>query len=107
MTLQLRPLTMMDLRKSPGSILDRVSRDGEAFVIERNGQDKAFLVPISVFWPDIQQRRITLELDELKKIGIKPQMSITDSKELEMRFHESVGDDQITLTIVLSHIKTQ
>ena len=100
---QFKYLSMMDLRKSPGSIRDRVSRDGESFIIERNGQEKAFLVPISVFWPDIQQRRITKEINELLKKGIEPQMTISDSKEMEMRFHESVGDNQITLTIVLSH----
>jgi len=33
-----KTLKMMQLRSSPGEVLDRVARDGEVFVIERNAE---------------------------------------------------------------------
>ena len=36
---------MMALRSSPGAVLDEVSREGAAYLIERNGQQRACLVP--------------------------------------------------------------
>ena len=51
MPLEFKSLPMMTLRSSPGEILDRVSRHGEAFVIERSGQQLACLVPIANFPP--------------------------------------------------------
>ena len=42
-----------DAKGSPGEVLDRVARDGEVFVVERNGQPKACLVPVSFLLPAI------------------------------------------------------
>ncbi len=103
MTLEFKSLTMMDFRRSPGSILDRVSKDGEAFVIERNGQQKACLVPVSVFLPDIQQSRFNEEINELNLKGKRPKISISATKEVEMRFQETVGEEKISIMILLPH----
>ena len=51
-------LSMTELRNRPGEVLDRVADDGAAFIIERNGRQKACLVPLSAFFPDIQPTRI-------------------------------------------------
>ena len=67
MHIEFKPLPMMALRSSPGEVLDEVSREGAAFLIERNGQQKACLVPISSFLPDIQRSRVTAELDRLEE----------------------------------------
>ena len=45
MHIEFKPLPMMALRSSPGEVLDEVSREGAAYLIERNGQQKACLVP--------------------------------------------------------------
>ncbi len=103
MTLEFESLTMMDFRKSPGSILDRVSKDGEAFIIERSGQQQACLVPVSVFLPVLQQNRFNKERNELQQKGIHPKITISDKKEVEMRFHETIGEEKITIMIVLPH----
>ena len=58
-------LSMTELRTRPGEILDRVADGGEAFIIERSGQRKACLVPLSVFLPDISPARIAAEIQEL------------------------------------------
>ena len=61
MELEFTTLSMMELRSSPGDILDRVYKNGEAFIIERNGQQKACLVPISHFCPDVPKDKINDE----------------------------------------------
>src|SRR5882757_9833147 len=60
-----KTLKMMELRSSPGEVLDRVARDGEVFIVERNGQPKACLVPVSFLLPDISPDRIAKELSKL------------------------------------------
>ena len=65
MKIDFKTLKMMDLRSSPGEVLDRVARDGEVFVVERNGQPKACLVPVSFLLPDIAPDRIAKELAKL------------------------------------------
>src|SRR6266704_443150 len=69
MTIDFTPLPMTDLRSRPGEILDRVIDNGESFVIERNGRQRACLVPLSVFLPDVSPARIANELKELEKAG--------------------------------------
>lgn len=44
MPLDFKPLSMMKLRSAPGEVLDRVAQKGEAFVVERNGEQMACLV---------------------------------------------------------------
>ena len=51
-----KTLKMMELRSSPGEVLDRVARDGEVFIVERNGQPKACLVPVSFLLPGYRAR---------------------------------------------------
>lgn len=93
----------MDLRSSPGEVLDRVARDGEVFVIERNGQPKACLVPVSFLLPDIAPQRIAKELAGLKERGENYRVTITDNRELEIGFHETVSGENVVLTVVLPH----
>lgn len=47
----------MDLRTSPGTILDRVDYRKESFLIERAGKPKAVLIPISLYQLVEQARR--------------------------------------------------
>lgn len=103
MELDFKPLTMMELRSSPGEILDRVHEGGEAFIIERNGRQKACLVPVWYFLPDIPKNKVNEELNELRKDGESPLLTVSDKKELEILFKETVKRDEITLKIILPH----
>jgi ubiquitin-protein ligase len=97
------PLPMMELRSAPGDVLDRVAHNGESFVIERNGNQMACLVPLSVFMPDIQPTRIALEYEGLAKNNENPATSITDGRELQLQFKGEGVDKDITVTIRLPH----
>jgi hypothetical protein len=103
MTLEFRPLTMMELRSAPGDILDRVHKDGPAFIVERNGQQMACLVPVSVFLPDIKRSKLNEELDQLRQSGEKPRVGISGAREIQLQFDEKAGQEDITVTIVLPH----
>src|ERR1700733_14576301 len=92
---------MMDLRSSPGEVLDRVARDGEVFVVERNGQPKACLVPVSFLLPDIAPERIAKDLSKLDREKYK--LSINDNKELEISFATIADEQSVVLCIVLPH----
>jgi len=101
--LEFTNLSMMDLRSSPGDILDRVYKNGEAFIIERNGQPKACLVPIYLFCPDIPKDKVNNELEDLRRAGESPILRISEKKELEIIFKEKNADFEVTLKIVLPH----
>lgn len=103
MKIDFKPLKMMELRSSPGEVLDRVARDGEVFVVERNGQPKACLVPVSFLLPDISPDRITEELNRLREKEENYKLTINDHKELEINFHEIVVGENIVISIVLPH----
>lgn len=94
---------MMELRSSPGEILDRVARDGEVFVIERNGQPKACLVPVSFLLPDVPPDRIAQELDRLRERNENYKLTITEEKELRISFHEIAAGEDVVLSVVLPH----
>jgi len=95
---------MTELRNRPGEILDRVAANGEAFIIERNGKQKACLVPLSVFFPDVSPIRIADEIKELEDHGEKPRTAITEARELAFRFPLKVNQEgPVELTIVLPH----
>src|ERR1700680_2659518 len=79
-----KTLKMMQLRSSPGEVLDRVARDGEVFVIERNGQPRACLVPVSFLLPDVSPERITFELSKLAEKNENYKLTINENKELEI-----------------------
>jgi prevent-host-death family protein len=98
-----KTLTMMELRSSPGEVLDRVARDGEVFVVERNGQPKACLVPVSFLLPDVSPERITYELGSLAEKNENYKLTITENKELEISCHEIAGGDPVLISIVLPH----
>jgi prevent-host-death family protein len=99
-----KTLAMMQLRNSPGEILDRVARDGEVFVIERNGEPKACLVPINFLLPDIAPDRIAREIERLdEKYDDKYTLTITDRHELRIGFLETAAGENIVLTVVLPH----
>jgi hypothetical protein len=97
-------LSMTELRTRPGEILDRVSDKGEAFIIERNGQRRACLVPLSVLLPDISPARIADEMQQLASQGEEPSPSFTEEKELAFTFPCKLEDrDSAKLSIVLPH----
>ena len=81
--------------------MDEVATRGRAFVIERNGQQKACLVPISMFLPDIQPARISKELDNLALDKEKFRISITEMREIQILFTEKVGEEAIVVCITL------
>ena len=97
-------LSMTELRERPGEVLDRVAEGGEAFVIERNGKQKACLVPLSIFFPDIPPSRTGDEIAELAVHGEFPRISITNRRELVFRFPHKLADGtEVDLEIVLPH----
>lgn len=103
MKVDFKVLKMMQLRSSPGEVLDRVARDGEVFVVERNSQPKACLVPISFLLPDISPGRITKELSKLRDKKENYKLTINEHKELEINFHETAAGENIVISIVLPH----
>lgn len=103
MTIDFKPLPMTELRTHPGEILDRVANGGESFVIERNGRQKACLVPLAVFLPDISPTRIAYELDELEKAGESSCTTVTPEREIAIKFRYGVDHDPYDITIVLPH----
>ena len=103
MQIDFKPLPMTELRTRPGEILDRVAENGESFVIERNGRQKACLVPLSVFLPDILSTRIADELEELEKVGESSCTTVTPEREIALKFGRGVGHDLYDITVVLPH----
>jgi prevent-host-death family protein len=98
-----KTLKMMELRSSPGEVLDRVARDGEVFVVERNGQPKACLVPVSFLLPDIAPDRIAKELAKLDSKKESYKLTINESKELEISCPGTAAGENIIVSIVLPH----
>jgi len=97
-------LSMTELRTRPGEILDRVADGGEAFIIERNGQRKACLVPLSVFLPDIAPARIAHEIQELVRHGEEHSTTFTAGRELSFRFACKLSDGaSVELEVLLPH----
>ena len=94
---EFKPLSMMALRSSPGEIIDRVARDGEAYVIERNGQQLACLLPVSIFLPDVDQKRIAKDREELDKSGMKYVNGVTPHREIYFKFNY----EKVTIKIVI------
>jgi len=103
MHIDFHPLSMMDLRSRPGEVLDEVARRRRAFIIERNGQQKACLVPVSVFLPEIQPSRISKELDSLAHQRERFHISITDTREIQFLFREIAGEETVRVSIILPH----
>ena len=104
MPLEFGLLSMTELRNRPGEILDRVADSGEAFIIERSGRQKACLVPLSVFLPDVAPSRIAHEIQTLVDHGEEPRTSFTEGRELAFRFQYQLSDDSpIEITILLPH----
>ncbi len=103
MTLKFEPLPMMDLRSRPGEILDEVAKGSRAFVIERNGQQKACLVPVSYFLPDIPVGRIGQELEKLGDNDEAYRVSFSESKEIQLVFPNAGEKKEINITVTLPH----
>jgi prevent-host-death family protein len=98
-----KTLKMMQLRSSPGEVLDRVARDGEVFIVERNGEPKACLVPVSFLLPDISPDRLAKELNKLNEKSETYGLTITETKELELSFQETAAGEKVLLRVVLPH----
>ena len=103
MQIEFKPLSMMALRSRPGEVLDEVSREGAAYLIERNGQQKACLVPISCFLPDIQPSRVTAELDRIVESNERCRVAISDDLEIQLMFREYSGETPVEVTVTLPH----
>src|SRR5216683_4010173 len=103
MPIDFKPLSMMQLRSAPGEVLDRVAQKGEAFVVERNGEQMACLVPLSVFMPDIQPKRLAREFEQLQAQSEHHATSISDERELQLHFRKQGPDKDVTLSIFLPH----
>lgn len=103
MTLKFEPLSMMDLRSRPGEVLDEVAEGSRAFVIERNGQQKACLVPISHFLPDIPTDRIGEELEKLGNNNEMYRVVFSENKEIQLVFPNELAEKTIELTVTLPH----
>jgi prevent-host-death family protein len=97
-------LSMTELRTRPGEILDRVADRGEAFIIERNGERKACLVPLSVLLPDISPTRIADEIQLLVDNREELATSVTESNEVAFRFPNKLEDGtSAEITVMLPH----
>ena len=103
MKIEFKSLSMMALRRRPGEVLDEVSQEGAAFLIERNGQQKAFLVPISYFFPDIQPSRVTAELDRMLDSNEHFRVAINKVRELQFAFREFSRETVVNVTVTLPH----
>lgn len=103
MKIDFKTMSMMELRSTPGEVLDRVARDGEVFIVERNGEPKACLVPVSFLLPDIPPDRLAKELKKLDEKSEKYRLAINDAKELEISFQETAAGETVVLRIVLPH----
>ena len=103
MKIDFKSLSMMGLRSRPGEILDEVSKEGVAFLIERNGQQKACLVPISCFLPDIQPSRVTAELDRMVDSREHYRVAISEERQIQLVFKEFSGETVVNVTVTLPH----
>ena len=92
-------LPMMTLRSSPGEILDRVAREGEAFIIDRSGQHLACLLPVSMFLPDVDQKRISKDREGLDNAQIPYINGVNSDKEMYFKIKQG----EFVITIVLPH----
>jgi prevent-host-death family protein len=98
-----KTLKMMELRSAPGEVLDRVARDGEVFIVERNGEPKACLVPVSYLLPDISPSRIAKELNKLSSKNENYKLTINEHREMEISCLETAGGEKFVVSIVLPH----
>ena len=87
----------MTLRSSPGEIINRVARDGETYIIERNGQQLACLLPVSTFLPDIDQKRMEKDRNELAKSYPDYINGVNQDKEIYFK----VKQEEFSIRIVM------
>ena len=103
MLIDFKVLSMMELRSRPGEVLDDVARSGQTFVIERNGQQKACLVPISFFLPDIETGRVAAELEKLSDANERYRIKITEESEIQIVLRDLSDEMEIDVTVTLPH----
>jgi antitoxin (DNA-binding transcriptional repressor) of toxin-antitoxin stability system len=94
---------MMELRNSPGEILDKVSEEGETYIIERKGELLACLVPVELFQPNIKRNRLNSELDTLGREKIDYKIKFSSTNEVMLLFTEKIEEDELTIRIVIPH----
>jgi hypothetical protein len=73
------------------------------FIVERNGQPKACLVPVSFLLPDIAPDRIVKEINKLDAKDETYKLTINDQKELEISCRETAAGENVVISIVLPH----
>ena len=95
--IEFKPLSMMTLRSSPGDVIDSVARDGETYIIERNGQQLACLLPVSTFLPDIDQKRMEKDRNELAKSYPDYINGVNQDKEIYFK----VKQEEFSIRIVM------
>ena len=103
MHIEFKTLTMMALRSRPGEVLDEVSQKGTSFLIERKGQPKACLLPISFVLPDIHPTRVTGELDRIADSNEHCRVALSEEREIQLVFREFSGETQVDVTVTLPH----
>ena len=94
---EFKPLSMMKLRSSPGEIINRVAQEGETFVIERNGQPLACLLPVSAFLPDVDQKRLEKDREELGEVYENYINGVTPHREIYFK----VKHEKFSIKIVI------
>ena len=100
--IEFKPLSMMTLRSSPGEIIDSVARDGETYIIERNGQQLACLLPVSMFLPDVDQKRIGKDREEFDNSNITYDNGVTRDKEIYFKVRQfKVRQQEFLIKIVV------
>jgi prevent-host-death family protein len=83
-------ISMMDLRKQPGKVVDRVSYRNESFVIERAGEAKAVIVSVRDFAEmkrlrEDAKKRLFARIDKVYKRTAK-----LDPEKVEKTIEEAV-----------------
>lgn len=93
----------MDLRNTPGEILDRVSKESKSFIVERKGEMLACIIPITLFLPNIKNEILNYELEELHVNKEYPKIRLTNDNQMEMYFLSGETKGDIELRIILPH----
>lgn len=83
-------ISAMNLRKQPGTILDRVFYRNESFIVERSGEPKAAIVPLAEF-EQIKRARAKARKKLFARIDkMRDAFSDKDPKKVEKLISEAI-----------------